>query len=328
MTTLPVDQRVQLDSRLDPHSSEIDLEELRQGLLAYPKRLPSKYFYDHRGSELFEQITKLPEYYPTRTERALLENVADQISRVTEAEELVELGAGAATKTRILLDAMQRQGSLRLYVPFDVSETEVHRVAKELAEEYPDLSVHGIVADFVHHLTSIPPGQPRLVILLGSTIGNYSPDQAVGLLRRLSEQMDSGDFFLLGADLIKQVETIERAYNDPAGITAQFNRNILRVVNSVSGGDFNPRAFSHRAIYNNELDRIEMYLVSSTPQKVHLPGLGIDIEIGQGEAVRTEISCKYDRTKIERMLRASEFELVDWFTDPDQLFALALARRV
>ena len=182
-----VDQRILLDSRLDPHRSETDLEELRQGLLASPKRLPSKYFYDRKGSELFERISELPEYYLTRTERCLLTAIADDVSQLTAAEELVELGAGAATKTRILLDAMERQGNLRLYVPFDVSETEVERVARELANEYPKLHVHGIVADFVHHLTSIPAGDPRLVMLLGSTIGNFSPEEAVGILRRLSD---------------------------------------------------------------------------------------------------------------------------------------------
>jgi L-histidine N-alpha-methyltransferase len=328
MNYLPSEKRIRLDSHLDPHRSETDLEKLRQGLLATPKRLPSKYFYDQTGSELFEKITELPEYYPTRTEKALLERIADDIGQITAAEELVELGAGAATKTRILLDAMRRQGNLRLYVPFDVSETEVARVAKELAAEYPELMIHGIVADFVTHLGSIPEGNPRLVILLGGTIGNFSPGQAVGLLQRLSEHMEPGDFFLLGADLIKDIETIERAYNDSSGITAQFNRNILRVVNSVTGGDFDPPAYEHSAVYNSQLDRIEMYLVASAPQTVHLPKLGIDIGIEKHEALRTEISCKYDRKRIEKMLQTSNFVPARWFTDPDDLFALALAQRL
>jgi L-histidine N-alpha-methyltransferase len=322
-----VDKRILVDVRLDPHRSDTDLQELRRGLMATPKRLPSKYFYDRRGSELFERITELPEYYPTRTERSLLTAIADEISHLTAAEELVELGAGAATKTRILLDAMQRQGNLRLYVPFDVSQTEVRRVARELAAEYPDLFVHGIVADFVRHLTSIPEGKPRLVILLGSTIGNYSPGQAVDLLTRLSHTMAQGDFFLLGADLIKEIAVLERAYNDSSGVTAAFNRNILRVVNDIVEGDFEPDLYDHLARYDSRLDRIEMYLVASEAQQVHLPKLALDLEIQQGEGLRTEISCKYDRPKVESMLQASGFELTRWFTDPEKLFALALARK-
>lgn len=328
MSSLPIDQRIQLDLRLDPHRSEENLAELRRGLLASPRRLPSKYFYDQQGSELFERITELPEYYPTRTERSLLTTIADELSELTAAEELVELGAGSAAKTRILLDAMQRRGDLRLYVPFDVSQTEVDRVANELAAEYPELLVHGIVADFVHHLTSIPDGDPRLVILLGSTIGNFSPKQAIGLLRRLAEQMASGDFFLLGADLIKDIDVIELAYNDPIGITAEFNRNILSVINKITGSDFEPNAYEHSARYSPVLDRIEMYLIASTPQRVRIPALDLELDIEQGESLRTEISCKYDRGKIETMLEASGFRMTRWFTDPDELFSLTLARRI
>lgn len=327
MNALAVDRRIRIDVRLDPHRSDADLQELRRGLTATPRRLPSKYFYDQTGSELFERITELPEYYPTRTERSLLTGYADEISYLTSAEELVELGAGAATKTRILLDAMQRQGNLRLYVPFDVSKTEVQRVARDLAGEYRELFVHGIVADFVHHLTSIPEGSPRLVILLGSTIGNFPPAEAVDLLTRLSNMMAKGDFFLLGADLIKDIGVIERAYNDSAGVTAAFNRNILRVVNGVVDGDFAPELYDHQARYDPRLDRIEMYLVASEAQRVRLPGLALDLEIRKGESLRTEISCKYDRPRVESMLRASGFELTRWFTDPERLFGLALAQK-
>jgi len=321
------DQRIRIDTQMDPHKSEMDLEELRRCLLASPRKLPSKYFYDQEGSALFERITELPEYYPTRTEKALLTAVAEQISLLTGAEELVELGAGAATKTRVLLDAMESAGHLRLYVPFDVSSTEVQRVAKELVNEYPKLHVHGIVADFAHHLAAIPAGQPRLVILLGSTIGNYSPDQAVGLLSRLSSRMSRGDYLLLGTDLIKDVPVIERAYNDSAGITGEFNRNILRVVNRVSGADFDPEKFLHKAFYNHRLDRIEMYLVASESHLVEVQRLGLSLEIAKAEEIRTEISCKYDRARVTSMLEASGFELSRWFTDPDELFALALAQK-
>jgi len=327
MTSPPIDQRIRIDVQLDPHRSEADLEELRLGLLARPRRLPSKYFYDKRGSALFEEITRLPEYYPTRTERDLLLEAADEISRLTGAEELVELGAGAAIKTRVLLDAMQRTGRLRLFVPFDVSETEVRRVAEELASEYPDLWIHGIVADFVHHLAAIPPGSPRLVMLLGSTIGNYATEPAIGLLCRLSARMSAGDFFLLGADLIKDIAVVERAYNDTSGITAEFNRNILSAVNRITHGDFDPGLFTHSAFYDSRLHRIEMHLVANKAQRVELPDLGLRLDLEDGEAIRTEISCKYDRSRIEAMLGASGFRLNRWFTDRDQLFALALAQK-
>jgi L-histidine N-alpha-methyltransferase len=327
MRSTPIRKRISIDNQLDPRRSERDLAQLRRGLLASPKRLPSKYFYDESGSALFEEITHLPEYYPTRAETALLLEVADEISRITGAKELVELGAGAATKTRVLLDAMQRQGSLRLFVPFDVSETEVRRVSEELAEEYPELRIHGIVADFVHHLTAIPAGAPRLVVLLGSTIGNYSPGEAVELLRRLGDRMAAGDFFLLGADLIKNVEVVEKAYNDDSGVTAEFNRNILRVVNRVTDGDFDPSLFDHAAVYNRQLDRIEMHLIATKAHHVRLAGLDLDLEISENETLRTEISCKYDRSRIQSMFAASGFELDRWFTDPDQLFALALAQK-
>jgi len=327
MTSSPLSSRIQVDNQLDPRSSEVDLIELRSSLDADPRRIPSKYFYDRRGSALFEKITQLPEYYPTRAEKALLLEVADEIGHLTGAQEIVELGAGAATKTRVLLNALQRTGRLRLYVPFDVSESEVRRVAEELAGEYPDLQVHGIVADFVHHLAAIPPGSPRLVMLLGSTIGNYSPKQAVGLLSRLSQRMASGDFFLLGADLIKDLDVLERAYNDSSGITADFNRNILRVVNQIAAGDFNPRLFTHSAIYNRHFQRIEMHLAATESHRVELPEIDLTMDIQMGESIRTEISCKYDRSRIETMLEASGFHLTRWFTDQEQLFALALAQK-
>lgn len=327
MNPTPIDQRIEIDTQLDPHSSESDLQELRRGLLAERRSLPSKYFYDEKGSKLFEQITELPEYYPTRTEKALLQETAERIGQLTGAEELVELGAGAATKTRVLLDAMQKTGRLRLYVPFDVSETEVRRVATQLAREYPELHIHGIVADFVHHLTVIPEGSPRLVILLGSTIGNYTADQAMGLLQRLSDHMESGDFFLLGADLIKGQDVLERAYNDEDGVTAEFNRNILSVVNQKVGGNFDPLLFTHRAVYDSELCRIEMRLEATQDHRVTLPDLDLDLEFAKGDSILTEISCKYDRPRIEALLDASGFQMDYWFTDPLQLFALTLARK-
>jgi L-histidine N-alpha-methyltransferase len=326
-TTTPVSDRIRVEVQLEPSHQEADLAELRATLMETPPRIPSKYFYDQRGSALFEQITELPEYYLTRTERTLLENIADELAATTGAEELVELGSGAATKTRILLDAMSRQGNLRLYVPFDVSESEVRRVATELIQEYDQLFVHGMVADFTHHLDEIPPGDPRLVILLGSTIGNYRPDEAVDLLQRVCDPMTAGDFFLLGVDLAKDVERLEAAYNDSAGITAEFNRNILRVVNGLAEADFRPEAYRHVAFFDRENSWVEISLAAESEQSVRLEALDLTLSIAAEEQIHTEISSKYDRSTVEEMLLAGGFQLAEWYTDPDHLFALALARK-
>jgi L-histidine N-alpha-methyltransferase len=306
---------------------EGDLEELRAALQRSPREIPSKYFYDDAGSELFERITELPEYYQTRTERALLTAIADRVAAVTRAEELVEIGAGAATKTRVLLDAMQRAGTLRLYVPFDVAEGTTRRVAEELTDEYPGLSVHGVVGDFMAHLEAIPDGDRRLVIFLGGTIGNLRPAGAEAFLRQLHDAMQPGDFFLLGVDLVKPVARLEAAYNDAAGVTAEFNRNMLRVVNRLTGGDFDPAAFRHRAFYDRARCWIEMRLVAERPQQVHLPALGLGFTLAPGEEILTEISAKYDRPRAEALLTKTGFQPLEWYTDPEGLFGLSLSRR-
>ncbi len=303
-------------------------EELRGSLSERPRRIPSKYFYDERGSELFEEICELPEYYPTRTERALLESHATEIVEESGAEELVELGSGAATKTELLLDAMEAAGRLRLYVPFDVSHTMVEQVAHRLAERYPELEVHGLVGDFLGHLGKVPVGGRRLAALLGGTIGNLYPGQARRFLTGVAESLAPGDCFLLGTDLIKPVAVLEAAYNDARGVTAEFNRNILRVVNRLTEGDFDPEAFRHRAFFNVQDHRIEMRLVSARDQTVHLPALELEIEIAAEEEILTEISTKFDRPKAETLLAASGFELVHWYTDAENRFALSLSRRV
>jgi L-histidine N-alpha-methyltransferase len=310
--------------------NEDDLAALRWALLQSPRQIPSKFFYDDAGSELFERITKLPEYYQTRTERALLTAIADRVIAVTRAEELVEIGAGAATKTRVLLDAMRRAGTLQLYVPFDVAEGTTRRVAEELIEEYPGLAVHGVIGDFMAHLEAIPDGaagERRLVIFLGGTIGNLLPADAEAFLRQLHQAMEPGDFVLLGVDLVKPVERLEAAYNDSAGVTAEFNRNILRVVNRMTGGDFDRAAFRHRAFYDREQDWIEMRLVAESPQRVHLPALGLELDIEEGEEILTEISAKYDRRRAEALLATTGFVPREWYTDPESLFALSLSQR-
>lgn len=305
---------------------EEELAELAAALAETPRRIPSKYFYDRRGSELFEAITRLPEYYLTDAERELLEATAAEIVAVTRADELVELGAGSARKTRLLLDAMAATGCLGLYVPFDVSESEVRRVALELVEEYPRLEVHGIVADFTRGgLDVIPPGERRLVILLGSTIGNFRPGPARRLLSGIAAAMAPGDWFLLGVDLIKDPVVLEAAYDDPSGVTAAFNRNILANVNRLADADFDPDAFDHQAVYRPDRHWVEMRLVARRPQTVTLRSLGRTLELAAGEPIWTEISTKFDRPGVEAMLRESGFEPVRWL-EKDGIFALALAR--
>ena len=302
-------------------------DELRASLTETPRRIPSRYFYDDVGSELFEEICTLPEYYPTRTERAILERRAAEIVELSGAEELVELGSGAATKTEILLDAMDAAGQLRLYVPLDVTETMVERVAERLVARYPRLRVHGVVGDFLSHLRSIPEGGRRLAAFLGGTIGNFAPEGAREFLSRVTERLAPGDHFLMGTDLIKDVATVEAAYDDARGVTAEFNRNILRVVNDLTRGDFEPRAFRHRAFWNEPDHRIEMRLVSRRPQRVTLPALDLAFDLDEGEELLTEISTKFDRERVEALLWGADLEPIAWYTDPEEKFALSLARK-
>ena len=322
-----------------------DRDELRAALQRSPREIPSRYFYDERGSWLFERITRLPEYYQTRTEHALLRAIADRVAASSRASQLVEIGSGAATKTRVLIDALARTGRLRLYVPVDVAESSVRRVAEELTAEYPELAVHGIVADFNDDLSPLPPLEPadgespgrgggpaaggggRLVIFLGGTIGNLRPEEARDFLSLRRSEMAPGDHFLLGVDLVKDVARLEAAYNDAAGVTAEFNRNILLVANDVAAvGDFDPAAFSHRAFWDAQKRWIEMRLRSDRRQQVHLPALGLELDLAAGEEIHTEISAKYDRASAEALLGGAGFEPVEWFTDPERLFGLVLAR--
>jgi len=323
----PAAERIAIEIALGETGPQAELETLAAALAERPRQIPSRYFYDRRGSELFERITELPEYYLTRTETALLATQAGEIAAVTEAEDLVELGSGAATKTRILLDAMDRAGNLRTYVPLDVSESMVRRSAEELAAAYPELEVHGLVADFHRHLDHIPEGGPRLVVFLGSTIGNLRCEEAVAFLAGIAAPMAPGDFFLLGVDLVKETAVIEAAYNDDAGLTAEFNRNILRVVNRLAGGDFRPERFAHRAFFEPQNRWIEMRLVAGAAETVRLERLELTLELAAGEEILTEISCKYERPQVEAMLAAGGFALDRWFADRDGLFGLALARR-
>jgi L-histidine N-alpha-methyltransferase len=304
------------------------LAEVAAGLSAPQKELSPKYFYDQRGSELFEEITRLPEYYPTRTERALLAGWMPDLVRELGTRTLVELGAGSAEKSRIILDAMRDAGHAEVYVPIDVSATFLSLTAATLRREYPGLSVEPAVADISEELNlprRIP--HPALFAFLGSTIGNFYPPAAIRLLGRVRAAMAPSDRFLMGVDLRKDVARIEAAYNDSAGVTAEFNRNMLRVLNHELGADFDPLAFDHRAFYEGVAHRIEMHLVSRRDQVVRIPGIG-EVFIAKGESIRTEISTKYDRASVAELFDASGFRIEAWPTDPNTPFGLVIGAPV
>jgi L-histidine N-alpha-methyltransferase len=300
------------------------IADVRDGLARRQKELPPKYFYDERGSELFEKITRLPEYYLTRAERALLERGAPELVASLRPRTLVELGAGSAVKTRILLDAMRDAGSAEEYVPVDVSEQFLAATTRRLRVEYPMLRVTGAIADISTSL-GLPTRlrRPVLFAFLGSTIGNFDAPAARALLGRVRAAMGPFDRLLLGTDLRKPRKIVEAAYNDARGVTAAFNRNMLRVLNRELGSDFDPGTFAHRAFYSRTRHRIEMHLVSTREQVIHIPSVG-EIHLAQGESIRTEISCKYDRPSVRRLLRAARLRLEHWITD-DGRFALTVA---
>jgi L-histidine Nalpha-methyltransferase len=328
-------------SHLDTDAPRTLAEDVLDGLTRPAKELAPKYFYDTRGSELFDRITELPQYYPTRAERAILEAEADAIvaaersgderaARGRGAAELVELGSGTAAKTRVLLDAMARAGTLRRYVPFDVDEQLVRDVADALTAEYPGLDVHGVAGDFERHLDEIPPaqpGSPRIVAFLGGTIGNFPPGSRRRFLRTLAERLDDDGFLLLGTDLVKDPRVLEAAYDDSAGVTAEFNRNVLLVLNRELGADFDPALFDHVAFYDPAHQWIEMRLRARRAHTVHIPAIELDVEFARGEELRTEISAKFTPERVAADLTAAGLELRTWLTDPQERFALSLSRR-
>jgi L-histidine Nalpha-methyltransferase len=300
------------------------LAEVAAGLSAPQKELSPKYFYDQRGSELFAEITRLPEYYPTRTERALLQGWMPELMVRLGTRTLIELGAGNAEKSRIILDAMRATGLAELYVPIDVSATFLSQTAATLRREYPGLAVEPAVADIAMELNlprRIP--RPALFAFLGSTIGNFYPPAAIRLLRRIRAAMEPDDRFLLGVDLRKDIARVEAAYNDSRGVTAAFNRNMLLVLNHELGADFDAERFEHRAFYDRVTHRIEMHLVSSHDQVVSIPGLE-PIRFVAGESIRTEISTKYDRDSVSALFDAAGLRIEAWPSDPTTPFGLVL----
>jgi len=320
---------IRIDSWLSESDERSLANDVLDGLTRPFKELPPKHFYDSRGSELFEQICALPEYYPTRTEKLILEQRADETIAITGAGELVELGSGASEKARILLDAMQRAGTLRRYIPLDVSERVVHDSAQALVEEYDALQVHGVIGDFERHLDRIPASDqtPRIVALLGGTIGNFPPGTRRKLLSGIAKLLAPGDRLLLGTDLVKDPAVIEAAYNDSEGITAEFNRNVLHVINRELDADFVPDFFDHVAFFDRRHEWVEMRLRAIRPCSVLISDLDLRIEFAAGEELRTEISAKFTRGRVTADFEAAGLELDQFYTDPDGLFALSLACR-
>ncbi len=299
--------------------------DVRDGLTRSPKTLPPKWFYDERGSALFEEITRLPEYYPTRVERRILEERAAEIAAVTGAGCLVELGAGSGEKTRLLLDALRAGGTLDGYVPVDVSGDFLADAAAKIAAEYPEISVHAIVADFEHHLEMLPRAGRRLVAFLGSTIGNLEPARRAAFLTEVRSTLREDDSLLLGFDLVKDPGRLVAAYADSRGVTAEFNRNVLRVINRELGADFVPEAFEHVARWNAANEWMEMFLRSVREQVVSIPEIDLSVEFAAGEEMRTEISAKFRAERVRVELAASGFALAHWWTDAHGDFALGLA---
>ena len=296
------------------------------GLTSTPKWLPPRWFYDARGSDLFEEITRLPEYYPTRAESSILHARATDIARHTGAHTLVELGSGSSEKTRLLLDALQDAGTLRQYVPLDVSETALRDAVTAIHGEYPLLTIHGVVADFTEHLDRIPGQAPRLTAFLGGTIGNLLPDERVVFLGDLHRTLAPGDWLLLGTDLVKDPGILVPAYDDAAGVTADFNRNVLAVLNRELGADFDLDNFEHVAIWDAENEWVEMRLRAVSDADVSIPDLDLDLVLQTGEEIRTEISAKFRRGGVDAELAKAGFDLDSWWTDQEGRFALSLAR--
>ncbi|KDN19509.1 L-histidine N(alpha)-methyltransferase [Amycolatopsis rifamycinica] len=318
---------------LDHHrSGDAVTAELRAdvvaGLTAAQKWLPPKWFYDADGSELFEKITQLPEYYPTRSEREVLAAHAGDVAKLTEAHTLVELGSGSSEKTRLLLDALTGHGTLEAFVPLDVSESALAEAAEAISKDYPGLAVRGVVGDFTQHLGLIPGGRPRVVAFLGGTIGNFLPAERAAFLHSVREVLDEGEWLLLGTDLVKDVRILERAYDDAAGVTAEFDKNVLRVLNARLGANFDLDEFEHVAHWDAGNEWIEMRLRARRELTVEIPGADLTVTFAAGEHIRTEISAKFRPSGVEAELAAAGFALEHWWTDSQQRFGVSLAKSV
>ena len=315
-------------TRLSPRTvwREQLADDVRAGLTATPRQLPPKYFYDAHGSELFERITRLPEYYLTRAESEILEGLTDALVGRLRPGELVELGSGSSRKTRLLLEAMHRHGCGRRYAPMDVSEDALDGAASALTGDYSWLEFEGFIGDFTADLPRVPRNGRRLLAFLGSTIGNLEPSERAALLRGVAAALKPDDRFLLGVDLVKERRVLEAAYDDEAGVTAQFNRNMLHVLNAELDAGIAVDAFEHVAVYNQRLARVEMWLRAREPVTMRFASLGLEVPFEAGEALRTEISCKFTRQAVRRELAAAGLTLESWHEDRGRRFACAVAR--
>jgi L-histidine Nalpha-methyltransferase len=320
--------QIEIEVHLDADGAATMRHDVRKGLSTEPKELAPKYFYDERGSQLFERITELPEYYPTRAERSILADCAAEIvAGAGEPRTLIELGSGSAAKTRHLLSAMRDAGCLETYVPVDISEEITHETAEQLVDEYPGLAIRGLVCDFEHHLERIPNGGGgRLIAFLGGTVGNLYPAARREFLLRLAALLGPEDRLLLGADLVKERDRLEAAYDDASGVTAEFNKNVLRVLNRELGADFDPDAFEHVARYDAEEARMDIRLRSLGAQTIRVERLDMSVSFDAGEEMRTEISAKFTRERLEKIYDDADLEMCGWFTDRADDYALSLAR--
>jgi L-histidine Nalpha-methyltransferase len=319
--------RFSLERVFDPLRDSTLADDVRRGLRARRKRLPPKHFYDEAGSLLFDRICELPEYYLTRSEERLLRSSAREIVALARPSDLVELGSGAARKTTLLLDAAEALDMAPRYHPLDVCEPMLRASAEGLLARYPWLEVHAVVADYERHLDALPDGERRLVAFLGSTVGNFVPKRAVEFLAEVGARLRPGEHFLLGADLVKEVAVLEAAYDDQEGVTAEFNRNVLKVINRELGGDFDPAAFDHVAFFDRRKRQIEMHLRARRPQRVTLASLGMMVPFAAGETVHTEVSRKFRRQDLEALCRRAGFEPRRWFALDEPAFALLLCER-
>ncbi|WP_329480639.1 L-histidine N(alpha)-methyltransferase [Kribbella sp. NBC_01484] len=318
-----------IDVHLTPdYAARALRDDVRAGLTADPKWLPPKWFYDARGSELFEEITRLPEYYPTRAEREILQARSGEIAAITKAHTLVELGSGSSEKTRLLLDGLRDRGTLTTFVPLDVSESALREAADAINADYPALDVHGVVGDFTAHLDKLPGDPPRIVAFLGGTIGNLLPAERETFYTSIREVLEPGEWLLLGTDLVKDPATLVAAYDDSAAVTAEFNKNVLRVINRQLGADFDVDAFSHVAIWDPENEWIEMRLRADRAVRVLIPEVHLEIEFAEGEELHTEISAKFHRHGVEAELDKAGFTSAAWWTDSEARFALSLWQAV
>jgi L-histidine Nalpha-methyltransferase len=299
--------------------------DVRDGLQSSPKSLPPKWFYDSVGSDLFDQITRLPEYYPTRAEAEILRAHAAEVASVTGADTLIELGSGTSEKTRILLDALQHSGALRRFVPFDVDASILSAAATAIQREYPDIEIAAVCGDFEEHLPEIPGGGRRLFVFLGSTIGNLNRGPRAEFLAALAAVLRPGDSLLLGTDLVKDVGRLVRAYDDAAGVTAQFNRNVLAVINRELDADFDVDAFRHVASWNREEERMEMWLRAERAQRVRIGALDLTVEFAAGEQLLTEVSCKFRAEAVAAELAQAGLRRTRWWTDDAGDFGLSLS---